>query len=90
MFSRSPSIFVLFVRNDGALILSLHMVALPASVIMSYSAKIIKRLKMSGLDFLVLVFQSSNRFDLNYFFQVLFSLIPTVYKGDVNLMALGS
>ena len=45
---------------------------------------------MSGLDFLVLVFQSSNRFDLNYFFQVLFSLIPTVYKGDVNLMALGS
>ena len=45
---------------------------------------------MSGLDFLVLVMQSSNSFDLISFFQVLLSLILTVYKGDIQLMALGS
>ena len=43
----------------------------------------------TGLDFLVLVLQSSNSFDLNAFFQVLFSLIHTVYTGEIQLMALG-
>ena len=46
-------------------------------------------LNMSGLDFLILVLQNSNSFDLNAFFQVLFSLILTVYKGDIQLMVLG-
>ena len=41
---------------------------------------------MSGLDFLVPVLQSSNSFDLNAFFQVLFSLIRTVCRGNVNLL----
>ena len=42
---------------------------------------------MSGFDFLALVLQISNSFD---FFKVLFSLIFTVNKGDIQLMALGS
>ena len=41
---------------------------------------------MSGLDFLVLVLQRSNSFDLNAFFQVLFSLVLTVYKGHIQLL----
>ena len=47
-------------------------------------------LNMSGLDFLVLVLQISNSFDLNAFFQVLFSLILTVYKGRFQLLFLGA
>ena len=45
---------------------------------------------MSGLDFSVLVSQSSNSFYLNVFLQVLFSLILTTCKGDSQLMASGS
>ena len=45
---------------------------------------------MSGLDFLALVLQISISSDLIDFFQVLFSLILTVYKGDFQLMTLGS
>ena len=45
---------------------------------------------MSGLDFLALVLQSSNSFDMKAFFQILFSLLLTVYKGDNQLMVLGS
>ena len=45
---------------------------------------------MSGLDFLVLVLQSSNSFDLDAFFHVLFSLFLTVYKGDYQLLFLGA
>ena len=43
-------------------------------------------LDMSGLDFLVPVLQSSNTFDLNAFFQVLFSLFLTVYENDNQLL----
>ena len=43
------------------------------------------KLSMLGLDFLVLVLQRSNSFDLISFFQVLLSLILTVYKGDIQL-----
>ena len=45
---------------------------------------------MSGFDFLVLVLQSSNSFDLNAFFQVLLSLIITVYKSHIQLLLLGA
>ena len=45
---------------------------------------------MSGLDFLALVLQSSNSFDMKAFFQVLFSLLLSAHKGDIHLMALGS
>ena len=37
----------------------------------------------SGPDFLALVVQSSNSFDLNVFFQVLFTCFLTVYKGHI-------
>ena len=42
-------------------------------------------LNISGLDFLALVLQNSNSFDLKAFFQVLFSLIVSVYKGHIQL-----
>ena len=45
-------------------------------------------LNISGLDFLALVLQNSNSFDLKAFFQVLFSLILTVYKGHIKLLFL--
>ena len=45
---------------------------------------------MSGLDFLVLVLQRSDSFDLNAFFQVLFSLCLTAYKGHIQLLYLGA
>ena len=51
---------------------------------------IVARLSMSGFDFLLLILQSSNSFDLNAFFQVLFNLILTVFKGDIQRMALAS
>ena len=90
MFSGGPSFFVHFVRNDGALNLRLHVVALPESLTMSWPAKITSKLNMSGLDFLVPVLQSFNSFDLNAFFQVLFSLSRTLCKGKVNLLLLES
>ena len=34
--------------------------------------------------------QSSNSFDMKAFFQVLFSLILTVYKGHFHLLFLGA
>ena len=45
---------------------------------------------MSRLDFVVLVLQSSNSFYLIAFFQFLFSLILTVYKGHIQLLYLGA
>ena len=84
MFSKNPPFFVLFVYNIVALNLHLHVVALPASVTMSWATKTTKKLNMSGLDFLALVLQSSNSFDLNAFFQVLFCLILNVYEGLVQ------
>ena len=47
-------------------------------------------LNISGLDFLALVLQCSNSFDLKAFFQVLFSLILTVYKGHIQLVFSGA
>ena len=77
----SPCIFYTFVCKHGALHLRLHVVALPASVTMSWPAKITAKLNMSGLDFLV-----PNSFDVNAFFQVLFSSNRTVCGGNVNLL----
>ena len=70
MFSECPSFFVVFVNNDGALNLHLYVVVLPASVIMSRPAKCTKKVNTSRLDFLVLVFQSSDNFGMKGFFQV--------------------
>ena len=47
-------------------------------------------LNISGLDILALVLQHSNSFDLKAFFQVLFSLIVSVYKGHIQLLFLGA
>ena len=47
------------------------------------------KLNMSALDFLILVLQSYNKFDLIVFFQVLLILIFTVYKGHVQLLFWG-
>ena len=47
-------------------------------------------MNISGLDFLVLVLQSSNSFDLNDIFQVLFSLSFTVNEGHIKMLFLGA
>ena len=72
-----------FACNDGPLNSRLHMVALLAAVTMSWSAKTTWKLNMSGLDSLVPVLHISNSFDLKAFFQVLFSLLLSVYQGDI-------
>ena len=90
MFSKGPSFFKHFVRNDGALNLSPHASALPALLTLSWQAKTTKKVNMIVLDFLVLVLQRFNSFDLNIFFQVLFSLNLTVYNGHVQLFYLGA
>ena len=66
MFSEGLSIFV-FVFNDGALNLLRHVVELSLSVTMWRAAETKQKLSMSWLDFLVLVLQSSNSFDLIFF-----------------------
>ena len=86
MFSKGPSFFVNFVCNYEALNLRPHVVDLLSSLTMSWPAKITSKLNMSGLDFLVPVLQSSNSFDRNAFFQVLFSLSRTVCRGNDNLL----
>ena len=48
------------------------------------------KVNTSGLDFLALVLQSSSSFDLNIFFQVLFSSFFTVYDGLIQLLYLGA
>ena len=65
-------------------------VALRASLILLWSPGTTWKLNMSGLDFLVLVLQNSHSFDLNAFFQVLFSLILTAYKGHIQNLFLGA
>ena len=90
MFSESPSIFVLFDCNLGALNLRLNVVVLPASLAMSWPAEITQKLNRSGLDFLVLVLQSSNSFNLNAFFNfasVYFLLLAWV---QVQFLPFGS
>ena len=90
MFSKDSTSFVLLVFNDGALNLHLHVVALLASLKLSWPAKTTKKLNMSGLDFLVLVLQSPNSFFLNTFFSSFFSLILALYKGRIQLLFLGA
>ena len=45
---------------------------------------------MSGLDFLALVLQSSNSFDMKPVIQVLLSFILPVHKGVIQLLYLGA
>ena len=54
------------------------------------TGKVYIKLNMSGLDFLLLVLQSSNSFDMNAFFQVLISLLFPGYKGHIQLLCLGA
>ena len=65
ILSVDPSFFVRSVCYNGALELRLHVIALPASLDMSWLAEITKKLKRSWLDFLVLVLQRPNSFILN-------------------------
>ena len=69
LFSEGPSFFVCSVCNHGASKARLHMVALSASLAVSWPAEITWKLNSSGLNFLVLVLQSSNSFILNAFFK---------------------
>ena len=48
------------------------------------------KLNISRLDFLILVLQSSNSFELNAFFQVLLSSNITVYKDDFQFLVSGT
>ena len=67
MFSEGLSFFV-FAFDDGVFTLIRHVVELSLSVTMSRAAESKKKLSMSRLDFLGLVLQNSNSFDLNSFF----------------------
>ena len=85
IFGRS-FIFCTFVCNHGALFLRLHVVALPASVTMSWPAKTTWKLNRSRLGFLVLVLQNSNNFN-QCFFQICFSfLLPGYMVHFVGVM----
>ena len=44
---------------------------------------------MSAFDFLLLIFQISNKFDLNVFFQVLLNLVVFVYENHIDLLFWG-
>ena len=68
MFSEGHSFFVIFLCNYEAVNLRLHVVALLASVIVSWPAKTTKKFNASRIDLLLLVRQNSNSFDLNAFF----------------------
>ena len=68
VFSEGPSFFVRSVSYHGALKLRLDVATLPASLAMSWPAENTWKLNRSGIDFLVLVLQSSNSFILNAFF----------------------
>ena len=84
MFLGRSFIFV-FVFSDGVLNLRLHVVALPASVTMSWPAKTTLKLNGSGLGFLDLVLQSSDSFIPNAVFQFWFSFF-SVYDVHVQLL----
>ena len=79
-------IFCTFLRYGGALDLLRHVVDLSVSLAMSQPPETMQKLSMSKLDFSILVLQSSNSADLNAFFQVLFSLIRSVCRGNVDLL----
>ena len=85
MFSKDSSFFVLLFVIMGIDFAPAR--GTPASVSdhVRTSQDYIK-VNMSGLDFLALVLQNFNSFDLNVFFQVLFSLFLTVFKGHVQLL----
>ena len=89
MFSRHP-FFCTFCSYSWGFILRLHVLALPASLTFSWPAKRTLNLNMSALDFLALVLQIFNSFNMKASFRVLFSLILTAYKGAIQLMDLGS
>ena len=80
------ALFCAFCWFLRALKLHLHVVALPASMTMSWPAMVASKLNMSGLDFVAPVLQSSNSFHRNVFFQVLFSLFGSVCRGNDNLL----
>ena len=87
-------LFCTFVCNHWDLKLRLHLVAVPASVTLSWLAKTTKKLNTSGVDSLVLVLQKSNNFNLNAFFNfpsVCFCLVTSslfnscIYRPCVSL-----
>ena len=88
VFGRS-FIFHTFVCNHGALNLRLNVVAWPTSVTMSWPARITLKLKTSGLDVSVLVWQISNCFDLIFFFNF-FHFFPSGCKVRRQFLHLGA
>ena len=84
-------IFYIFLCDGGSLNLLRHVVDLSVSLTMSQPAATTWKLSMSRLDFLILVLQNSNGFDLiSIFFKFCFNLFPNFYAGHIQLMLLGS
>ena len=86
MFSESPSFFVLFEIMCFEISPAPGSPASVSDHVMTSQDYI--KVEHVRLDFLLLVLQSSNSFDLNAFFPVLFKLIPTVYKSHSQLLYL--
>ena len=86
IFSENPSVFVHSVYIHEALKLRLHVVALPASLVMSWPAEITLKLNRSGLDILVLVLQSSNSF-FWLIFSILLQSISSWLHGSCSAFA---
>ena len=83
IFGRS-FIFCTFVWNDASLNFRLQVVTLPASLTLSWPAKTAKKSNMSGVDFLPLVLQSSNSFDLKAFFKIWLVYILLITRSLFN------
>ena len=79
--------FYKFGCNGGALNLPQYVVALPESATLSWPAKTTQKLNMSGLDFLALVLQSSNSFNLIAFFSWFLQFISSWLQGPSSIVA---
>ena len=90
MFSEGPSFFALFFVMVELWIWSQNVVDLSLSLTMSAPAETTWKLSMSRLDFLILVSQGPTVLIWKFFYQVLFSLGLTVYKGNIQLMVSGT
>ena len=79
-------IFFIFVCNGEALNLIRHVVDLSESLTMSRQVETTKKLSMSRNDFLILVLQISNGFDMNslFFEFYFFNLFLPVYGGHTQ------
>ena len=81
LFERSVIFWNFVCKHRLLTYLCVHMLALLVSVNMSWRAKTSFKLNMSRLDFIVLVLQSSNSFDLNAFFNFSSVYFCLVFKS---------